>query len=81
MNHATKYIFCFSALGEKLMVSERGAEILFFFGDKATSLVVRAADCECRVTFPTFFQWTALYFSFVRKWLIALLVSLFGMSN
>ena len=54
VNHATKYIFCFSALGEKLMASERGAEILFFFGDKATSLVVRAADCECRVTFLTF---------------------------
>ena len=29
-------------------------EILLFFGDKATPVVVRAADHECRVTFLTF---------------------------
>ena len=54
VNHATKYIFCSSALGEKLMARERGGEILLFFGDKATPVVVRAADHECRVTFLTF---------------------------
>ena len=54
VNHATKYIFCFSALGKKLMASERGAEILFLSGGKATPVVVRAANCECRVTFLTF---------------------------
>ena len=53
VNHATKYIFCFSALGEKLLARERGDEIFLFFGDKAT-LVVRAADHECPVTFLTF---------------------------
>ena len=54
VNHATKYIFCSSALGEKLMARERGGEILLFFGDKATPVVVRAADHECRVTSLTF---------------------------
>ena len=54
VNHATKYIFCFPALGEKIMASERGAEILLFFGDKTTPVVVRAADWKCRVTFLTF---------------------------
>ena len=54
VNHATKYLFCSSALGEKLMARERGGEILLFFGDKATPVVVRAADHECRVTFLTF---------------------------
>ena len=54
VNHATKYIFCSSALGEKLMARERGGEILLFFGDKATPVVVRAADHDGRVTFLTF---------------------------
>ena len=49
-----KYIFCSSALGEKLLARERGDEISLFFGDKATPVVVRAADHECRVTFLTF---------------------------
>ena len=54
VNHATKYIFCFSALGEKIVTSEICARILLFFGDKTTPVVVRAADFNCRVTFLTF---------------------------
>ena len=54
VNHATKYIFCFSALGEKIVASEICARILLFFGDKTTPVVVRAADYECPVTFLTF---------------------------
>ena len=56
VNNATKYIFCFSALGEKLMVSERGTKILLFFGIQAppSRWVVRAANPNCSVTFLTF---------------------------
>ena len=53
VKHATKYIFCSSALGEKLLAKERG-DVILFFGDKATPVLVRAADHECRVTFLTF---------------------------
>ena len=56
VSNATKYIFCFSALGEKLMVSERGTKILLFFGIQAppSRWVVRAANPNCSVTFLTF---------------------------
>ena len=56
VNNATKYIFCFFALGEKLMVSERGTKILLFFGIQAppSRWVVRAANPNCSVTFLTF---------------------------
>ena len=56
VNNATKYKFCFSALGEKLMVSERGTKILLSFGIQAppSRWVVRAANPNCSVTFLTF---------------------------
>ena len=56
VNNATKYKFCFSALGEKLMVTERGTKILLSFGIQAppSRLVVRAANPNCSVTFLTF---------------------------